>query len=191
MNIMYIDEYLKKRSNKKSSFKMFFTKLLVLSFIFLITIISIKKEDNIKEFLSDKVFSKNFSFSHIKGLYTKYLGSVLPFDSMIDIEPVFNEELKYNDINKYKDGYVLSVDDNYLVPVQYSGIIVFVGEKEDYGNTVIIESEDVTIWYCNINSDVKLYDEVTSGKYLGEVVGNKLYLVFQKEGDLVDYKNYI
>jgi len=188
---MYIDDYLKKKNKKnKSVIKIFITKALVLIFLFLITIISIKKDNNIKSYLDKNVFSKNFSFTKIKGFYTKYFGSVLPFDN-ISIEPVFSEKLEYNSINKYNDGIVLSVTPNYLVPVQYSGIVVFIGEKEDLGNTVIIESEDVTIWYSNINSNIALYDEVKKGEYLGETIDDKLYLVFQKDGSIVDYKEYI
>jgi len=188
---MYIDDYLKKNNKKKSIIKIFITKFLVLSLIFLISIICIKKDDNIKTWLDKNVFSKNFSFTQIKNIYTKYLGGILPFDNLMTIEPVFSEKLEYTSINKYKDGISLTVTNNYLVPIEYSGIVIFVGEKEGYGNTVIIESEDVTIWYCNISSDIKLYDEVKKGEYLGETIDNKLYLVFQKEGNIVDYKDYL
>lgn len=188
---MYIDDYLKKKNKKnKSVIKKFISKALVLTFIFLITIICIKKDNNIKTYLDKNVFSKNFSFTKIRGVYTKYFGNILPFDN-ISIEPVFSEKLEYASINKYNDGIVLSVNPNYLVPVQYSGIVVFVGEKEGLGSTVIIESEDITIWYSNINSNIKLYDEVKKGEYLGETIGDKLYLVFQKDGNIVDYKEYI
>ena len=96
------------------------------------------------------------------------------------------------DINKFENGISLTVENNYLVPVQYSGIVVFVGEKKPYGNTVIIESDNVTIWYSNIDtSNIKVYDHVEKGKYLGETLNNKLYLVFKKEGNFVDYKEYI
>ena len=188
---MYIDDYIKKKNKKsKSVIKTYITKFLVLIFIFLITIICIKKDNNIKTYLDKNIFSKNFSFTKIKNFYTKYFGTILPFDN-INIEPVFNEKLEYKSINKYKDGIVLSVNNNYLVPVQYSGIVVFIGEKEGFGNTIIIESEEVTIWYSNINSNITLYDEVKKGEYLGETIDDKLYLVFQKDGSIVDYKEYI
>jgi len=188
---VYIDDYLKKKNKKKSVIKVFITKLLILIVIFLITVIAIKKDDNIKYWLDKNILSKNFSFTKIKNFYTKYFGSILPFDNIVGTEPVFSEKLEYNNINIYKDGVSLSVNNNYLVPIQYSGIVVFIGEKEGYGNTVIIESEDVTIWYSNINSNIKLYDEVKKGEYLGETIDDKLYLVFQKEGNFVNYKDYI
>jgi len=188
---VYIDDYLKKKNKNKSVIKTFIAKFLVLTLIFLITIISIKKDDNIKEWIEKNILTKNFSFTKIKSIYTKYFGGILPFDNLVGVEPVFSEKLEYTDINKYKDGISLTVTNNYLVPIEYSGIVVFVGDKQDYGKTVIIESAEVTIWYSNINSDIKLYDEVKKGEYLGETIDNKLYLVFQKDGNIVDYKDYI
>lgn len=190
---MYIDDYLKKHNKvkKKSVVKKYLLKMSILLVIFLVTIIAIKKDDNSKEWLNKNIFSKNFSFTHIKNIYTKYFGSVLPFDNLINIESVFTESIEYSEINKYNDGFSLLVNQNYLVPVQKSGVVVFVGEKEKYGNTIIIESDDITIWYSNISSNIKLYDEVKKGEYLGETLSDKLYLVFQKDGKFVDYKNFI
>ena len=46
-------------------------------------------------------------------------------------EKVFNEKLTYEKANVYKDGVELKVDSNYLVPNLESGIVVFMGDKED------------------------------------------------------------
>ena len=145
-----------------------------------------------KNWFNSNVLEKNISFSSIKSVYSKYFGSILPFDDIVKTETVFSEKLNYSQLNIYEDGIVLTVDNNYLIPIQYSGVVVFVGEKEKYGNTVIVESEDVTIWYGNVNiNNIKLYDNLEKGKYLGETLDNKLYMVFKKEGKIVDYKNYI
>lgn len=188
---------IKKRINKTSKtshpkLKIFLIKTLILVVIFLVTIILIKHSEKSKEWINRNILSKNMSFASIKSVYTKYLGSVLPFDYLFETEPVFSEKLTYTELNKYNDGISLTVDDNYLVPIQYSGIVSFIGEKDGYGNTVIIEGDEITIWYSNIsNYNVKLYDYVETGKYLGETIDNKLYLVFEKEGKIVDYKDYI
>lgn len=192
MDINEIKKRIRNKSTKTSPsfFKNFLIKIMVLAVIFLITIILIKN-DNIKEYISKNI-NKNISFSNIKSMYTKYLGSVLPFENILNNEQVFNEELSYKNISLYKDGVVLEVESNYLVPVKYSGIVVFIGEKENYGNTIIVEAHNVTIWYVNVNnSNVSLYDNVTKGSYLGEVNGNKLILLFEKDGGFVDYKEYL
>ena len=87
----------------------------------------------------------------------------------------------------------LTVDENYMVPVLESGIVIFLGEKEGYGNTVVIEQVDgVDVYYSNISTDnVKLYDYVEKGTLLGEAENKKLYLVFQKDGTFLNYKDYI
>ena len=107
-------------------------------------------------------------------------------------ETVFKEELTYQAKDNYLNGIKLEVTDNYLVPILKSGIIVFVGEKEGYKNTIIIQGVDGTdIWYGNItNSDYKLYDYVEEGKLLGEAQNNTLYIVLQKDGEYLKFDEY-
>ena len=68
----------------------------------------------------------------------------------------------------------------------------YIGEKEEYGNTVIIQQIDgIDVWYGNIsNTSIKLYDYVEKGNLLGEC-SNELYLVFKKDGNRLDYENRI
>lgn len=112
----------------------------------------------------------------------------LPFIS----EPVFNEKLVYDSSSSYLDGVSLNVSSDYLVPSLDSGLVVFIGEKEGYGKTVIIEdSKGVDIWYSNLSSvNVKLYSYVSNGEYIGSC-NELLYLVFKKDGNVLDYKKYI
>ena len=74
-----------------------------------------------------------------------------------------------------------------------SGIVVFIGKKDEYGDTIIIQQIDgIDVWYGNVtNSNIKIYDYVEKGQLLGEVVDNKLYLVFQKKGEYLNYKEYL
>ena len=101
--------------------------------------------------------------------------------------------MSFQKINRYKDGVELIVNTNYLVPVIESGIVVYIGEKEDYGYTVIVEQVNgIDVFYSNINPiDIKIYDYVEKGTLLGETKNNNLYLVFQKNGAYLDYKKYI
>ena len=80
-----------------------------------------------------------------------------------------------------------------MVPTLESGIVVFIGEKEGYGSTVIIEQVDgIDVWYSNIKANnIKMYDYIEKGSLIGEVKGKKLYMVFQKDGAFLDYKKYI
>ena len=111
----------------------------------------------------------------------------------LEDKQVFQEELTYQKSKSYLDGVKLQVNDNYMVPALESGIVIFMGEKEGYGNTIVIEQIDgIDVYYSNISSDgIKLYEYVEKGKLLGEAEDNQLYLVFQKDGSFLDYKKYI
>ncbi len=171
----------------------FLIKTLILLLIGLSILIFIKKDESNKQILYNTVFEENISFSKIKGIYNKYLGGIMPFDNIMKMEvPVFKEQLKYKSIHKYKDGVSLIVEEKYLIPVKQDGIVTFIGQKEGYNKTVIVESEDVEIWYGNLdNVSVSLYDYVSKGTFLGDTIDDRLFLVFKKDGKIVDYKKYI
>ena len=71
-------------------------------------------------------------------------------------------------------------------------MVVFIGDKENYGKTVIIENLDgIQYWYGNIsNTSLKLYDYVQNGDLVGEVK-DELYMVFSREGSYLNYEEYI
>ena len=177
---------------KKKKHKFNINKLLFLIVVFLICLISIKSNDDFKDKFYKYVFSDNITFAKINKAYEKYFGSPIPFDDLIDTEPVFSEKLVYKNIKEYKDGVELEVDSEYLVPSQLGGIVVFVGEKDEYGKTVIIQQYNgIDLWYGNMdNINVELYDYVEEGTLIGNVK-NKLYLVYRKNGEKVDYNEYI
>ena len=184
----------KKKKNKKKNFLMsFFNKILVCIILVIICLIMMKTNSNFKEFVSEKIFKDNISFAYLNNLYNKYFGSILPSYKNSDTEVVFNEKLEYFEYNKYLDGYKLSVTTSYLVPIIESGIVVYIGNIDNYGESVIIEGIDgVDIWYSNLeNISVKLYDYVNSGDYLGEVKGEDLYLVFEKNQEYLKFEDYI
>ena len=184
-------------SNKKvvpsKYLKDLITRSLLSVIVLLIGVIMLKGKST-KEFLVDTVFTKNLSFAKISSWYDKYFGSIIPEIPEIKTptETVFKEELTYQNKDDYLNGIKLAVEDNYLVPVLKSGIIVFVGEKEGYQNTIIVQGVDGTdIWYGNVsNSDYKLYDYVEEGKLLGEAKDNTLYIVLQKDGEYLKFDEY-
>ena len=162
--------------------------------IFLLLAILSKSSNNYKDLIITNIYEKNISFTKIKRLYNKYLGGIAPLDKKIENEmTVFNEKLEYNNESIYHDGVKLEVDNNYLVPIIKEGTVIFIGEKENYGNVVIIEDIDgVDIWYGNMEKiTIKLYDYVNAGTYLGTTKDNILYLAYQKDGNFLDYKEYL
>ncbi len=188
-------KFLKEKDRvKKSGFKSFFNKILFCILIFLIALIVVKGNPNIKEKLYSYIYENNISFSKLHDLYDKYLGGIVPFDNVLvdDTVAVFKENLEYEEKKDYNSGVKLVVDNNYLVPVIESGIVVYIGDKEGYGNTVIIQQVDgVDAWYSNVDTNISLYDYVEKGSLLGNTKDNNLYLYFQKDGKFIDYKEYI
>ena len=167
---------------------------LVVIVLFLIMAIISKSSPTYKDIIVSNIYEKNISFAKIKKLYDKYLGGITPLDKIIDNEiTVFNEQLSYESSSMYHDGVKLIVDKNYLVPVQSEGMVIFIGEKENYGNVIIIEGTNgIDIWYGNMEkTSVKLYDYVETGSYLGTTKDNILYLVYQQDGKFIDYQEYI
>ena len=170
------------------------SRIMLAIIIFLIMAIISKTSPTYKELLVSNIYEKNLTFTKIKKAYTKYLGGISPLDKVIDNEiPVFNEKLSYNNASIYLDGVKLEVENNYLVPTQTEGMVIFIGEKENYGKVIIIEGIDgINIWYGNMQSTtVKLYDYIDKYAYLGTTEGNTLYLVYQKDGKFLDYKEYL
>lgn len=191
------EHIISKNRNSSSKFRKYINNLLIRSlFVFIILIsaaIIYRSNSNLKNDISNYFFSNDISFTKIKKVYDKYLGGVLPIkkDNTSTTE-VFNEKLKYSDSSIFHDGVKLIVDDSYLVPSIDEGMVVFVGEKDNYGNTIIIENLDgIDFWYCNISSSsLKLYDYVEKGSYIGEVQG-ELYLVFSMDDKYLNYEEYI
>ncbi|MBE6157358.1 MAG: M23 family metallopeptidase [Firmicutes bacterium] len=184
----------KKKLVLRKEIKTFINKILITILIFILGMILVKKDGNYKNLIIENVYEKSFKFTKFKNIYEKYFGNILSVDKIITEEKsVFSEKLNYKKENTYKDGVVLTVEDNYMVPVIESGIVVYMGDKKGYGSTIIIEQiNGINTYYSNINtSNIKLYDYIEKGKLLGEVKTNKLYLLFEKDGKFIDYKKYI
>ena len=183
-----------KEKKNKNKILSFLNKTLMAIFLGLVFLIVMEYSPKFKNFMQQEVLGKDLSFGLIGKLYNKYFGSVLPESKNPEnLVKVFNEKLTYSNSEKYIDGYKLTVSNNYLVPVISSGVVVFIGQDDNYGRIVTIEGEDgSTITYGNIlNTDVKLYDYISREKFLGEVEGTTLYIVILKDGAYQDIETYL
>lgn len=195
------EEINKRRKNKthplvkEKTKRKLVNKLTILLLLVLGVIIGIKTNKDFKQFVKVKVFEETFPFSKINSLYQKYFGTSLPFEGVLknDTETVFKEKLSYSKKEKYQDGLKLTVSKEYLAPVLESGMVVFIGDKETYGKTVIIQQIDgIDVWYSNMdNINVNLYDYIEKGTLIGSVKESSLILLFKKDGKILDYENKI
>ena len=188
---MSVEEYLKhkKKVVRTSNSYKFLIKFMITILLTITCLITLKIKPDLKNNFYSYVFDDRISFVQIKNTYEKYLKDVIPFKNLIKEQSVFNEKIIYSNISKYKDGSKLAVSSSYLVPILNSGMVIYTGEKEEYGLTVIIEQIDgLEVWYSNLkNYNVKLYDYVEKGNLLGEV-DNNLYIVIKKDGKYLDYE---
>ena len=170
----------------------FISKVLITLIIVLVVLIGSRKSTSFKTTVYKNVYDNTISFAYLNTLYNKYFGNILPVKLDVGITPVFNETLKYKSKESYLDGVMLEVDQNYLVPSINNGLVIFVGEKDNLGNTVIILGDTgIEVWYSNISNNVKLYDYVDKGTYIGDTIDDKLYLTFKQNGDVLNYEEYI
>ncbi|HIR58599.1 MAG TPA: M23 family metallopeptidase [Candidatus Onthousia excrementipullorum] len=177
-------------NNLKKHIRSFITKVLLTIIVTLILLIGFKTNLDFKSNFNKYVYNTSLPFTDFKALYDKYFLGTKNNDN--DTKEVFNENLVYTDKSMYEDGVKLTVKSNYLVKAIDSGIVVFIGDKDKYGKTVIVQQVNgVDVFYGNVNSSVNMYDYVEKGSLIGEVIDTNLYLAFQKEGNFVDYKEYI
>ena len=187
-------KYKKRKDNNISIsfFNRFAIKSMLSIMLFLLFLIGNKKIDNFNEFIYNNIYSNNITFAKFYNIYKTYFGNLFPIKELDDTL-VFNESISYIKEEEYLDGVKLTVDDNYLIPSINDGIVIFIGDKDNYHNTIIIQDlNGIEIWYSNINiGNIGIYDYVKKGDYLGEAISNEIYLRFQKNGVREDYKKYI
>ncbi len=174
----------------RAKISLFLTKFLISVIFFLGSLIYIKTNEKNVLLYKEYVFSESLPFTKIKQAYEKYFGEAIP--ATPKEATVFSGELVYKKIEDYLDGEKLTVNLNSLVKTLNGGIVVFNGEKEGYGNTVIIQGNDgVDIWYGNLaNVNVKLYDYLEKDTTIGETKDDILYLVINKDNNYLKYEDY-
>jgi len=185
---------IKKKLVLKPHIKIFISRLLISIILFLSLSILVKNNEDNKKYIKEKVYEENFEFTKFKSFYEKYFGNILSIDKIVQEEqPVFNEKISYQNKKEYNDGVELTVSNNYLVPAIESGIVVYIGDKENFGTTIIIEQVNgIDVFYSNIEPiNINIYDYIEKGELLGQVKTNKLYMLFQKDGKNIDYKDYV
>lgn len=197
-----MDEYLKMHKMKKKDFNKnndvskkkiiskYVTKFMLAIIFFLVSMIFTNMSDKNLLLYKEYVLTESLPFTKIKGWYEELFGEVLPKSD--NTQTVMSGKLVYKEIKDYQDGEVLTVSSKALVNSLASGVVVFSGEKDGYGNTVIIQGIDgADIWYGNLeNVSVTLYDYIEEGTVIGSIKDEFLYLVIKKDNEFIKYEDY-
>ena len=136
--------------------------------------------------------NNNIKFNNGLKVYKKVIGKPLFLKEEGLSKSVVDLSNNY-ELENYLDGMRLKYQNNGLATTFNSGLVVFIGNKENYGNTVIIQGIDgIDIWYGNITDvSVTLYDYVEKDKVIGVPINNELYLKIEKDGNPLNIKNYL
>jgi len=176
----------------KKYIKNLITRCLICLILFLSISIFCNFSDKNLLWFKNNIYNNKINFAYFNNLYNKYISSYLPFD-LYDEKVVMKEGLVYTKKEKYLNGVSLNVGKNYNVYTLSGGIVVYIGNKEGLGKTVIIQGTDgIDYWYSNIeNLSVNLYDYVEKDIILGSSISENIYLTFIKDGEYLDYEKYI
>ena len=174
---MTYEEYKSKKNNSNKKHTNNFIKTL-LSKLFTIVIFSMlvvtisNYSDNFRNFLINNVFNKTMDFSKIN----KLVNNVTNVFKSEEVAPVMKEN---ESCEKYLDGIKCINTGNVIV--KDGGIVTYIGAKDGYNNTVIVQQSDgYYAWYGNIKESVKLYDYLESGSIIGSSE-NEYYYVLLKD----------
>lgn len=166
----------------------------LLSIILVISIsIFIKLNASNKLYVEDYIFKDSLKFTQINKWYQNTLGKIIP-DGKGSSELVMeNNDLKSLSYEKYLDGVKFNITKGSPVSLLNGGIVVFIGDKEGYDNTVIIQGNDgIDYWYGGItNTNINLYDYLEKDALIGEAQNDYLYLVLEKDKNYLSYEEYL
>ena len=176
----------------KDYIKNLITRCLVCVILFLIISIICNISNTNLLWFKNNIFNTSIDFSFFNNLYNKYIDKYLPFD-LYENKMVMKDGLVYASKKKYLNGVSLEVGSNYSMCSLMGGIVVYIGEKDGLGNTVIIQGTDgIDYWYSNIdNLSVELYDYIEKDTILGISMSDNIYLTFVKDGNYMNYEEYI
>ena len=169
--------------------KKILSKVLLSLIFFLVSIIFIKSRSLNGRLYNKIFFEDEVKFIQINNWYHKYFGDFLP---RIDTyKEVYSPSFSYISKEDYLNGTKFYMDKNSLINAFESGVVVFIGDKENLGNTVIIQGDKYDFWYSNINSNLNLYDYVKKDSLIGEIESNSLYLTIMKDNEYISYEEYL
>ena len=166
--------------------------LLLIVFILFLLIINKYNHALALEFKND-LFNKSFNFIKINKISQKVLGKdVFYYQKNSDTSLVLSSNFDSNIKEKYYEGEKMNVSTNLPIGSISSGVVVYIGDKDNYGNTVIIQGVDgYNIWYGNIKDiNVGLYDYVEKQNLIGAADGDFLYLLIEKDNKYYTYDEY-
>ena len=180
-----LNNYLDNKPKKKIN--LLFTKILICLIIIFASLIFTSINDNNLILFKKYVFNETFKFMDFRSIYYKYAGNI----TNDNIKPVFKDTSIYINGSPYLDGQSFTINNEEMIETISSGIVVYIGEKDGFNKTVIVQSSDgYDIWYGNLDKiNVKIYDYLKDDDIIA-IASEKLYLQISKDNKYYTYAEY-
>lgn len=161
-----------KKTEKKNSRNI--NSLLIGLLLVLITlIIEMKFPNNMFGFKNiQNMVKRNSNILDISKLYNGFFGNFYPIETM----HVAKQDIDYEVSSKYLNGHIINTKQEAVISIS-SGVVVFCGEKEDTGKTIIIQDQNGILYtYGNLLDITKnIYCYVNPEDVIG-ICNNQFYL---------------
>ena len=181
-------KYYKRKLSKLSvNGNSWLSKLLITIIVVLVCLIICNLNNELRDSFVKEVLEDNMEFGDFNKLYKKFMidsnESIVVNDTVIDVSDM--EEVD----GRYRFNYGI----DYQVETLQSGIIVYIGDKDNLGNTVIVQGNDgIDVWYSGITlKEYGLYDYVSKGDILGLSSDVYVTISIYEDGELLKYEEYI
>ncbi len=183
-----LDKYLEVKKEGKAH--KYMTRVLICIIILLLSLIGTSINSKVKNFYKEYIFNDSFQFMKFNNFFSKIAGTTEEKEE--NSVPVMKSFLEYESKEKFLNGEkYYGVKDNFVTTLS-GGIVTFVGDKDDYGRTVIIQgSNGFDIWYFLLDeTDVKIYDYVKASEIIGNI-DKEFGLVITKDNKYYTYEEYV
>ena len=189
---MKVEDYLNNKKVLPININKLIRKVLLTAIVVLSILIICKTNISFKEKINNLVLKDNLKFSKINKLYNDYIFKVKQ-KTKETIEKVNKTKtIEYREVKNYKDGALLNVGKDYPIKMLESGLISYIGEKDNMKVVAVEQSNGIDVIYGNIESkDIKVYDYIEKDTIIGLTNNEELYLSFYKDEEVLDYKPYI
>lgn len=175
---MTYEEYKNNKNEKPKNeiLKKILSKLFtIIIFIMLVVTIS-NYSPGFKNFIIDDVLNSTYDFSKVNKLINNFT-TVFKNDNTAKVSFVENKTHE-----KYLDGVKYIIGENEEIKLKSSGIVTYIGKKDGYNNTIIVQQSDgYYAWYGNVKESVKLYDYIEAGETIGTSSDEYYYVLFKDD----------
>ena len=188
---------LKTVDNSNSSKIKYLKNLVTRTLLSIILVISVSIITKINSdnaiIINDYLFQDSLQFTKINKWYQDKFGTLIPSTNENSDLVFSSSDLTTNPYENYLDGVKIKVAKGSPISLLNGGIIVFIGDKEEYGKTVIIQGNDgIDYWYGGLtNISINLYDYIEKDTLIGESLEDYIYLVLEKDSSYVNYEEYL